>query len=333
MNKKISLLCLLLLTGSISFGSQIPAAAEKQKSNPAAEPAKQVAPATKLPAHENITLDNVIFQSNQMMLALMDQMKNGNLKEARNIAIQMIEGNEKYLDTQKEVFRAFANNIEKKMFELELRKEGNNAKVVWVTQPIADGFYFLSIIDFTEKKFNESFENIQKAISWNPVRSAFHSERGFIILNQPDSLDLAMAMTSYMKAAETAYTKEDFATAMRGIGYVFIEKGDLEAAVSAYMISKRFDPQNTVADQEISFINTKKPDLSKSIDINAAAAILNKRGISPIVSKSHVAAILDIVNEIKVIAKKSEIVSLLKLAREIDPNNPEINNHLESFGK
>ncbi|MBF0546321.1 MAG: tetratricopeptide repeat protein [Candidatus Riflebacteria bacterium] len=325
MKKNILITFAFLLFGASLFASQTQTSAMQLSLG--SSPAKISPPPISLPIASGPIQDQTILRSNQLMLATMEKIKSGNLVEARKLVMEMIKDKDKYPDTPTEVFRAFASNIEKKFFELELKKEGNKAKVNWLKEPIADGFYLLAILDFQENHIKEALENIQFAISWNPDRSAFHSERGYIILNQGNS-ELAMGLSSYLRALETAYTTEDFATAMRGVGFVLVERGDLEGAMAAYQVAKKFDPQNPVAEQEIRFILEKMPTLKEKINLSSAYGLLKNRGIPTGISKLFVPIILEISDELVGFAKKSELAALLKIAYQIDPENAEIKKRL-----
>lgn len=43
----------------------------------------------------------------------MERMKNGNLKEARDVANEMVFGNDKFIDTDQKVFKSFHSVMEK----------------------------------------------------------------------------------------------------------------------------------------------------------------------------------------------------------------------------
>lgn len=74
---------------------------------------------------------------------------------------------------------------------------------------------------------------MQKAISWNPVRSAFYAERGFMFLRKNSGADIVGAQIAYEKALELADNPEDFAAALRGLAFVLVERRELEKALGS----------------------------------------------------------------------------------------------------
>ncbi|MBF0499259.1 MAG: tetratricopeptide repeat protein [Candidatus Riflebacteria bacterium] len=268
-------------------------------------------------------IDGVVL-SNQMMITFMERMKGGNLAEARNIALQMINGNEKYVDTPEKEYRSFSTIMGKTLYEMQAKREGRNAQIEWVLQPIADGFYFMAMVDYQEGKMKEALDNIQKAISWDPVRAAFHVERGFLMLHQKGNLDLPMVLTSYLKALELADNADDFATALRGVGYVMVERGDLSAGYAAYVLAKRFDPADKTAPQEMRFIEAQAPGLSKILDQAKSIDLLRERKIPVAISRAHLDVLLSIAGDLTAAGKTKELKAILKQALSLDPTNPGI---------
>ncbi len=68
-------------------------------------------------ASQTVKADPVVL-TNQMMLVFMERMKTGNLKEARDIANEMVFGNEKFQDTDQKVFKSFHSAMEMELFKL-----------------------------------------------------------------------------------------------------------------------------------------------------------------------------------------------------------------------
>lgn len=318
----------------IALGAALLLATPVFAQTPAKSPAAPAPVAAAAPAAGNASapteVDGVVL-SNQMMITIMERMKGHNFAEARTIALQMIEGAEKIVDTPEREFRAFSSAMGKKLYEIQAKREGRNVEVVWVQQPVADGFYFLAMIDFQEGKPREALENLQKAIGWDPVRSAFHVERGFIQLQQPDGGDLALTMASYLKGAELADNAEDFSAAMRGIGYVLVEKSDLETAMAAYIVARRFDPANLASQKEIDFIKSQNPSAGKDLDEAKAAALLQQKSLPNTIAKVHSDVLLAIAGELDPAKNGKQVKALLKRALTIDPGNNAIQQRLSTL--
>lgn len=286
--------------------------------------ASQPAPAKVEPKVDPIVL------SNQMMITFMDRMKTGNLKEAEQIAAQMIYGHDKFQDTPKVEFKTFATLMEKRLYETFSAQEGKNATVDWITQPIADGFYFYAMLAFQEKNVEKALEHLQKAIQWNPVHAPYFVERGFMLLHT-NPIDLAQAQIAYLRALELADNYADFAAALRGIGFVLIEKGDLEGGVACYLRSQLYDPQDQTAAQEINFVRARAPKAGKDLDGIRAAGVLSERRIPSGISAIHIKVLMTIAGELETHKKTKELKAVLRRALQLDPKNQQIVQKLSSL--
>jgi len=76
--------------------------------------------------------------------------------------------------------------------------------------------------------------------------------------------DKAKALATYTRAAAIA-SKPDMAryraAALRGIGYLLVDKGDLAGAEKAYRASLSDDPASQIAANELKFIARKRADV------------------------------------------------------------------------
>lgn len=285
----------------------------------------QPADVSKAPKQEKeadlLSPQQVNARFNQMMLVVMERLRAGNLPEAREVATKLIFEHETFRDSPQEVFRTFSTIMEERLYETQLAVEGVKAKVRAVPQPIADGFYLLAMIDFQQGEVEKALANLQKAIEWNPVHAAYFIERGFMILHQSNPPDFASAQAAYLRALELADTYEDFAAAMRGIGYVLVDKGDFEGALACYLRARMYDPQDPVAPKEIEFIRKQSPFSLPDIDgVKAVPLLLNRRipaGVNPI----HVKVLLGLADQLTAPDRKKELKALLKRALRLDPQN------------
>lgn len=274
---------------------------------------------------------NPIVLANQMMITIMERIKAGNYAEARTVANDMVFGSEKLVDTPTAVTRSFSSLMGKKVYEKMLAKEGRgNVDVKWTQQPIADGYYFLAMISFQEGKPDVALDLLQKAIYWDPVRAAFHVERGFMMHHQKSPVEAASIFITYLKALELADNPQDFAAALRGIGYLFINRRDLKSGLACYLLSRRLDPDDKTAIRQIDYIRTRSPGLVKEMDETKAAAILKAANVPPTYNPLHVQVRLEIADEIKDPKKAAEAKAILTEALRLDPNNPEIIRRLKA---
>lgn len=302
----------------------VPAQAAPQAGAPAA-------PASSVAASETKAVNPIVL-SNQMMITVMERIKAGNYAEARAVAKDMVFGSEKLADTPTSITRSFSNLMGKKVYEKMLAKDGRgNVEVTWTQQPIADGYYFLAMISFQEGKPDEALELLQKAIFWDPVRAAFHIERGFMMHHQKAPVEAATIFITYLKALELADNPQDFAAALRGVGYLFIERRDLKPGLACYLLSRRLDPDDQTAIRQIDYIRARSPGLVKEMDETKAAAVLKAANVPPTYNSVHAQVRLEIADEIKGSQKAAEAKAILTEALRLDPNNPEVIRRLKAL--
>lgn len=275
---------------------------------------------------------NPVVLSNQMMITIMERIKAGNYAEARKVAQDMVFGSEKIVDTPTSETRSFSSLMGKKLYEKMLEKEGRgDVKVSWTQQPIADGYYFQAMISFQEQKPEEALAFLQKAIYWDPMRAAFHVERGFMLHHQKTLVDSAKIFITYLKALELADNPMDFAAGLRGIGYLYVERRDLRSGLACYLLSRRLDSDDKTAIRQIDYIRARSAGLVKEMDETKAAAILASNNVPATYNPLHVKVRLEIADEIKDPKKSDEVKAILTEALRLDPKNPEIIRRLSAL--
>lgn len=283
-------------------------------------------------ATQTVKVDPVVL-TNQMMLVFMERMKTGNLKEARDVAIEMIFDHEKFQDTNDKVYKSFHSAMERELFALLEQRNGSKRGIEWVEQPISDGFYFLAILDFQENKHDDALANLQKAIYWNPVRSAFFAERGFMFLRKNSGPDIVAARIAYEKALELADNPEDFAAALRGLAFVLVERRELQKALACLIVSKEFDADADDADEEIQYIRQIDPNLVAAMNLKMAREILKNAKILDNYSPDHVQVLIRLADSYKSPKDAQKAIMLLKKAREMEPKNAEVSKRLKVLEK
>ncbi len=279
----------------------------------------------------NNSQNSSIDRNNQMMLAFVQRMKSGNVTEARKIAKEMTAFANKYTDTADVEYKNFYSNMEKELYLL--KNKNSKKKVVWVDDPIADGYYFLAVIDFQAKHYKEAKENIQKCIFWNPVRAPYYCERGFIFLNSGVESDYISAQVAYEQALEYADNEEDFASALRGVGFAFASRNMFEESVAAMVLSKEFEPNNTDAEEHILRMKNFIPSFDFSMDSKKARKILKDNKIQTTYSPEHVKVLIKLASELKMPEEKEKALIFLTRAQMLEPVNVEVINKLKEIQK
>ncbi len=282
-------------------------------------------PAVSAAADSTITID----KNNQMMLVFVERLKSGNTKEARKIAQEMADFSKKYKDDANTEYKSFYSNIEKEYYIYKNKDSKKN--VVWVPEPIADGYYFLAVMDFQEKKYQDAIDNIQKCIMWNPVRAPYYCERGFIFLNCGIYADYVSAQIAYEQALECADNEEDFASALRGIGFALAARNELDVSAAAMILSLKYVPDNPDAKEHILRLKNLVPSFDFNMDTVKAKKILYDSKIQTTFSPEHAVVLLKIVSELKMPEEKEKALAFLISANMIDPSNKAVEKKLKEI--
>lgn len=284
-------------------------------------------PAVSAAADSTITID----KNNQMMLVFVERLKSGNIKEARKIAQEMADFSKKYKDDANTEYKSFYSNIEKEYYIY--KNKDSKKKVVWVPEPIADGYYFLAVMDFQEKKYQDAIDNIQKCIIWNPVRAPYYCERGFIFLNCGIYADYVSAQVAYEQALECADNEEDFASALRGLAFALASQNELEESAAAMILSQKYVPDSADAKEHLLRLKNLVPSFDFNMDIKRAKKILAESKIQTTFSPEHAVVLLKMVSELKLPEEKDKALAFLVSANMIDPSNKAVENKLKEIQK
>lgn len=284
-----------------------------------------------LTAQTEVNKTDFIDRNNHMMIVFMERLNNGNIKEARKIASDMAAFSEKYKDTNTVEYKSFNNNIEKELYLM--KNQDSKKKVEWVEEPIADGYYFLAVLDFNEKKYQAALDNMQKCIFWNPVHGAYYSERGFMFLNAGDLTDAVSAQVAYEKAIELASDETLMGAGLRGIGYAMGAKNEIEAAVAAFYLSKEYDSASPEADEGIFHIKQLFPEIDLNMTIDEAKKVLKENNIQIGYSPEHVKVLIKLALEAKLPEEREKAEIYLSYAKILEPQNTELNKLLKALQK
>ncbi|EKD81505.1 MAG: hypothetical protein ACD_39C01777G0002 [uncultured bacterium] len=311
-----------------------PATTTKKAAQPAGAKATTV-PAIPRTASGTVDATKIdpIKLTNQMMMVFMERMKAGNYAEAREIANQMIFGHENFQPSETKEYKSFHSRMEKELYILLEERQGRKVDVVWVEQPISDGFYLLSILDFQEGKHEDALANMQRAVFWNPVRSAFYCERGYMLLRNNAGPNVLMSQVAYSKALELADSAEDFAAALRGLSFIFVERRLTNIGLACLLVAQHLMPGNNEIEEELLFIRRNFPDLYNSMDLKTAKETLRTNKILDDYAPEHVQVLIRLADSYKSPKDAPRAISILHRAKEIAPKNQEVNRRLQLLEK
>lgn len=283
------------------------------------------------PTKPDLAVAQVVGLSNQMMITFMERFKAGAFDKCREIAQQMILGEEKYQDTATQEFKAFNNPFEKMLRERRLQRNGQTLTVNWVQQPIADGHYFLALLALQAGDPEKAAQEIDRAVFWNPVRAAFFNEKAFILLNQKTPR-LQDAQVAYLFALELADNLEDFAAALRGLGFIYVEKNEADVARACYLQSMVYEPKNEAARGQLALLTEHFPGIAERVTPADAPGILAKRQIPSKIDPLPIQLLSEMAGRVSLTSNKRDVLAILKRILTLDPSNAKVRQQFEALG-
>lgn len=128
---------------------------------------------------------------------------------------------------------------------------------------VCEAMYYKAFALVELGKKDEAISTLERLTSLAPMHAQYFVELGFAY-RASGLLDKAEAAYQQAKSAsemagDKGAGKLSRAAALRGIGYILIEKGDLKGAEKAYRDSLKDDPDSQVAKSELDFIKSKQP--------------------------------------------------------------------------
>lgn len=142
-------------------------------------------------------------------------------------------------------------------YERYLDERTGDDPVEWVDHACPSAYKGAAFLIIEEKgNANDALAYLDKASAIAPYWAEPLAEKGFL-LNQINRSP--EALTAYLKAIELQNrfdnaTNQSKALAWRGLGYTYVELGDLDKARSAYEESLKLEPGNALANEELEYI-------------------------------------------------------------------------------
>lgn len=135
----------------------------------------------------------------------------------------------------------------------------NSEPVDWVDMSCPQSYNILGYIAVEARDFEKALAYLDKAVSLAPLWADPRVEHGFVLnqlhRNREALADYRLALQLVERYPSNAAMK---AIAQRGLGYTFVELGDLEAAERAYQDSLVAEPGNALALKELEFIRQRR---------------------------------------------------------------------------
>lgn len=131
--------------------------------------------------------------------------------------------------------------------------------VDWVDMSCPRSYNILGFIAVETRGFEKALAYLDKAVNLAPLWADPRVEHGFVLnqlhRNREALADYRLALELVERYPGNAPMK---AIAQRGLGYTFVELGDLDAAERAYQDSLVEEPGNAIAQNELEYIRQRR---------------------------------------------------------------------------
>ncbi len=136
----------------------------------------------------------------------------------------------------------------------EYMKVAEYKKAIWLDFSYRNAYYYKAFIAIELKQFDEAIRVLKKLTFISPNDSHIYTELGGIY-NQTGRAD--EGLIEYIDAYRIAKKYgQDLGVALRGIGFSYIELGDMAKAKEAYQMSLTVEPNNKIATDELIYIES-----------------------------------------------------------------------------
>ena len=134
-------------------------------------------------------------------------------------------------------------------------KTKGDSKIAWIDWSYSQAYFFKAFIASELHQFEKALRLLDTVIELSPYNSIAYSEKGNILnaLKRPDE-----ALLAYRAAFEFSerFSSQLFAkaAALRGMGFSYIELGELSNAKQMYENSLAIDDKGDIATRELEYI-------------------------------------------------------------------------------
>jgi tetratricopeptide (TPR) repeat protein len=140
------------------------------------------------------------------------------------------------------------------------RISSGKVDAVWLDYSYREAYFFKAFIATEQNRHETALQVLDKIISTiSPNDPGALCEKGNIYnITGRASEGLKQYLQAYEITKEVPSSKHFTATALRGMGFSYIELGKLQEAEEAYTESLKLDPGSSVAAKELRYINSIK---------------------------------------------------------------------------
>jgi tetratricopeptide (TPR) repeat protein len=188
--------------------------------------------------------------------------------EEMNAVTALIENNEKNAALQKLkpiIYKCKSRNkdSDKQIIYAETLEEfleyvatsEKKKNIEWVIDYCPNAYNTAAFLYVALGDKDKAFEHLDLAIALAPLWAEPHNERGYL---HGKLKDFPSALVSYKKAVDLADNYKSSAyvkpIALRGMGFILIEMGELERAKKIFEESLVLEPNNKLAENELEYI-------------------------------------------------------------------------------
>jgi tetratricopeptide (TPR) repeat protein len=133
------------------------------------------------------------------------------------------------------------------------KQRGIGAPITWVENAYPRAHFYLGFLCVKNKQYDRAIEYLDKGMNLEPENPKYIIEKAAAFLNSR-RFEEALALYDQLKDVGPHISSLDLAIAQRGRGFVLIELGKLDDAEKAFLLSLKYEPNNTVALNELRYI-------------------------------------------------------------------------------
>lgn len=129
-----------------------------------------------------------------------------------------------------------------------------NKNITWIGNAYPRAHYYMGFLCVKRKQFDRAIEFLDKGQRLEPTNPMFALEKAQALVHSGRHAE-SLALYGSVREIGPFVSARNVAVARRGRGFVLIEMGDLDAAEVAFRESLEIEPNNSVALNELQYIN------------------------------------------------------------------------------
>ena len=251
-------------------------------------------------------MDNDIRKLNKKIDEANDNIVKGNFNKAKELLNEYLEAFlNMYKEDQITRYFTFSDIVE---FYCSKNKLKIDKKVVWVDMRADDAYKLLAYISSEEKKFDKSFEYLEKGLYFNPMSLGIRFEKAETYKMQRN---LDKMYDAIREIYPYIYDQSNLSRYYRLLRYYYIEKEKYDLAYSLFAISIYYE-NDQMAHNEINYIRQRLGNPKYELSTKEIIGILKRENIPMTILEENLIQLKNFSNEIEVIKKQPKLVDKIK---------------------